>query len=160
MKTFIIWKHLSVKYLLSGFSDNDANARDVSATGTSYGIDVSWTVSPTSCDVIGYRITYYPTGQPTDNSWGKLTKSVVIYMYTALGWQKKATLENDISRKWIKCVCHVHWHQCHHYALTWISFSMIGFCSKLRLEVECAKSTLKTWFSQIWWFVTCFLLSE
>ena len=25
--------------------------------------------------------------------------------YTGLLWQKEATLENDISRKWAKCVC-------------------------------------------------------
>ena len=27
--------------------------------------------------------------------------------YTAVLWQKEATLENEISRKWAKCVCHV-----------------------------------------------------
>ena len=34
------------------------------------------------------------------------------YNHTAVQWQKEATLENDISCKWAKCVCHAHWHQC------------------------------------------------
>ena len=60
----------------------------------------------------------------------------------------------------IKCVCHVglHWHQCN-IMMSWLNIfqqDIKCFCSKLQLEVQHAKSNLKTPLSQMW--VICYLL--
>ena len=84
---------------------------------------------------------------------------------SALLWQKEATLENDISRKWAECVCYVHWHQCN-IIISWLKYLPAGWAfllkaiEKSRLEVEHTKSNLKHWYLRFGWFVTCFLLSE
>ena len=44
----------------------------------------------------------------------------------AVQWQKEATLENDISRKWAKCVCHLHWHQCN-IGMSWLRYLSAGW---------------------------------
>ena len=67
-------------------------------------------------------------------------------------WQYCPTLRKrkqllKISRNWAKCVCHVHGHQ-YHDVLTWIWMSVSAQNSGL--EVEHAKSNLKTSHSQIW----------
>ena len=57
---------------------------------------------------------------------------------------------------WAKCVCHLHWHQCN--LSLWLKYFSAGcFCSKLDLEVEPAKSNLKTSISQI--VMICHLLA-
>ena len=84
-------------------------------------------------------------------------------IYTAVLWQKEATLQNEISRKLAKCVC-VHVHVCTstsiqcNIMMSWLtSFSRMSyFCSKLGAEVDYAKSNLKPSLSQI--FVICHLL--
>ena len=78
--------------------------------------------------------------------------------YTAVLWQKEATLENEISRKWTKYVCHIHWYQCNiSICLDLTIFQQDEcFCSKLGVEVECAQSNLKPSLPQIW--VICHLL--
>ena len=79
--------------------------------------------------------------------------------YCALLWQREATLENGISRKWAK----------YNVSVIYIDFNPISwcldlnifqrdecFCSMLGLEMEHATSNLKTPISQIW--VICHLL--
>ncbi|XP_041474924.1 uncharacterized protein LOC121423607 [Lytechinus variegatus] len=65
-----------------GFRDEDANPHDLNATATTYGLEVTWTVSMTSCDVIGYRISYYLTGDISTRAsifvYGGDTSSVVV----------------------------------------------------------------------------------
>ena len=45
---------------------------------------------------------------------------------TAILWQKEATLEHDISCKWAKCVCHVHWYQCN-ITMSWLKYLSAGW---------------------------------
>eukprot|EP00057_Strongylocentrotus_purpuratus_P013986 XP_011668460.1 PREDICTED: uncharacterized protein LOC577309 [Strongylocentrotus purpuratus] len=65
-----------------GFSQEDANPHNLAAMGTTYGLEVTWTVSPTSCDVIGYRISYYLTGDISTSGssfvYGGDTSSAVV----------------------------------------------------------------------------------
>nr|XP_054765190.1 uncharacterized protein LOC129271967 [Lytechinus pictus] len=65
-----------------GFRDEDANPHDLNATATTYGLEVTWTVSLTSCDVIGYRISYYLTGDISTRAsifvYGGDTSSAVV----------------------------------------------------------------------------------
>ena len=76
---------------------------------------------------------------------------------TALLWQKEATLENEISRKWEKCVCHVYIDiNTKAYNIMMIFQQDERFCSKFGLEVEHAESNPQTSLSQIW--VICHLL--
>ena len=49
-------------------------------------------------------ITFMPTYLSAARFWPGINPAIL--------WQKEATLENEISRQWAKCVCHVHWHQC------------------------------------------------
>ncbi|XP_072173176.1 uncharacterized protein [Diadema setosum] len=56
-----------------GFSQDDANVQDVVAMGASYGVQVTWTVSPTSCDVVAYRIYYNVAGDISTR------KSITVY---------------------------------------------------------------------------------
>ena len=53
--------------------------------------------------------------------------------YTALLWQKEATLENQISRKWAKYVCHVHWRQCN-IILSWLKYLSAGWVFLLQTQ--------------------------
>ena len=68
--------------------------------------------------------------------------------WAAVLWQKEATLENDISRKWAKCVCHVHWYIDINAISLYLDLNIFQLdeclCSKLGMEVEYAKSNLKT----------------
>ena len=91
------------------------------------------------------------------------------YINTALLWQKEATLENYIS-------CNEQNTSVVYIDINVISFMSLGlglnifqqvecFCSKLWLEVERAKSNLRTSLKNIksdrfGWFVTCFPLSD
>ena len=86
-----------------------------------------------------------------------LKLQIANFMNNVILWQKEATLENDISRKWAKAVCHVHWHQCN-IMMSWLKYLSAGwvFLLQLGLEVEYAKSNLKTSLSEIW--VICHLL--
>ena len=45
--------------------------------------------------------------------------------YTGVLWQKEATLANEISRKWAKCICYVHWHQCN-IMMSWLKYLSAG----------------------------------
>ena len=72
--------------------------------------------------------------------------------YTAVLWQKEAALDNDISRKWAKCVCYVHWHQCN-IIMSWLKYLSAGWVFLLQTwngsRINYAKSNLKTSLSQI-----------
>ena len=52
---------------------------------------------------------------------------------TALLCQKEATLENDISRRWAKCVCHVHWHECN-IIMSWLKYLSAGWVFLLKIR--------------------------
>ena len=97
---------------------------------------------------------------------GKRLKSQrrLVMVNSAVLWQKEATLENDISLKWAKCVCCVHRHSMQYYdILTSISFSRMSVSApNLELEVEYAikVQSKNITFSGFGWFVSCFLLSE
>ena len=67
-------------------------------------------------------------------------------MYTAVLWQKEATLENNISCKWAKCVCHLHWHQCNIIMISWLKYLSAGWV----FLFQTPKSNLKTAIYQIW----------
>ena len=80
------------------------------------------------------------------------------HYFSAVQWQKEATHENKISRKWAKCVCHVHWHQCN-IGMSWLKYLSAGWVFLLQTWNTSriyAKSNLKTSLSQIW--VICQLL--
>ena len=80
-----------------------------------------------------------------------ITQSTWLNHYSAVVWQKETTLEKDISRKWAKCVYHVHWHNAILSSLDLNFFQQDEcFCSKFGLEVENTKSDIKTLLSQIW----------
>ena len=81
--------------------------------------------------------------------------------YTAVQWQKEATLENEISRKWAKCVCHVHWHQCN-IIIFWLKYLSSGWVFLLQTwnGSRMLNPIWKHHFLRFWWFVSCFLLSE
>ena len=77
--------------------------------------------------------------------------------YSAVLWQKEATLENDFSRKWARRVCHVHWHQCN-IMMSWLNRYLSAGCVFLLQTRNGSRirSNLKISLSQIW--VICNLL--
>ena len=54
---------------------------------------------------------------------------------SAVLWQKEATVENDISRKWAKCVCHLHWHQCN-IVMPRLKYLSAGWVFLLQTRIE------------------------
>ena len=74
-----------------GFTQEDANPDNLAAmAGTTYGLEVTWTVSPTSCDVIGYRISYYLTGDISTRASSKfncgITGTISHFVNTTITW--------------------------------------------------------------------------
>ena len=53
--------------------------------------------------------------------------------YSALLWQKEATLENDISCKWAKYVSHVNWHRCN-IIMSWLTYLSAGWMFLLKIQ--------------------------
>ena len=49
----------------------DANVQDLTATGIMSGLEVEWSVSPTSCDVAGYRVRYQLDEEGADSEFSK-----------------------------------------------------------------------------------------
>ena len=46
--------------------------------------------------------------------------------YAALIWQKEASDKSDISRKWAKCVCHLHWRQWN-IMMSYLTYLLVGW---------------------------------
>ena len=111
------------------------------------------------------KLTFVQSELVLIESWWNEESSVHIHVrisviHSAIQWQKEATLGNYISRKWAKCIRHVHLYIDINAISLYLDLDIFQqdetFCSKLGMELDLAKSNLKTSLSQIW--VICQLL--
>ena len=55
--------------------------------------------------------------------------------HTAILWQKEAILENYISHRWAKCICHLIWHQCN-IIMSWLKYLSAGWVFLLQTRIQ------------------------
>ena len=112
--------HLSVEH--SGHSPfhSCAHANSTTITLVSYRISIytpGWTAAMwIECLAEWQKYRAMVGIEPWPSEWDSS-----VHTNTALHWQKEATLENDIFRKWAECVCHVHLHQCN-VMMFWLKY--------------------------------------
>ena len=62
---------------------------------------------------------------------------------SALLWQKEANLQNEISRKWAKCVCYVDWLQCNIISF-WLQYISAGWVFLLKTQTGSRKCSVQS----------------